>query len=338
MNDEMTKESFAEMEENRKQMIRVKQWFQIVIAAELVFAIYMAGFSLVRTAGIIFAAAAVLYAFNVNKKDEKLCRIGAAGHIAAGLLVTVSSAKILSEILSLDPSGSSAAAVAIEGISHLTSVPAEELESGAIDMSIFIKGLKAAASVNLICAVLISVIPFILNLKVIKLCSVNAELSMQPGYPYFNKDIEFAQAVKKVDRDRRKRENADIKAMTGYERPDDDYYIYGDISPENSERYTNMLERFADRAEKDPDYLKEVAFKVLGIKYNTVRSKKRREMDQLVKQAEQMRADRLNMENYLNRRKNDLPQQNTVQMNNHNPDSAWDSTDLASSMLSDLDK
>lgn len=340
MENEMNRELFAEMQENREQMRKVKLWFQLLIGVELVFAVYMAGFSVIRTFGIIFAAAAVAYALMVNQKNERICRIGTIGHILAALFLIISSAVFCGEIFSLDSSGSAASVMAINGISHFTSVSPEELDSGAVDLSFLIKGLKAAAAVSMACSVLFSVLPLIFNIRAFKYCRINEELSAQPGYPYFNRDVEFAKAVKNIDRERRHRENNDIRNLTGYSREDDDdYYIYGDVSSEYTERYSGMFERFSDRVSRDPDYLKSLAFKFIGIK-SYPHTKKKKEFEMLIQQAEQRRNDRMNFENHMNSLKNSETQQYTDYKNVHNPDSGWNSTDsdLASTMLSDLDK
>lgn len=341
MNDEITRESFAQMEENRGQMIKVKQWFQFVIITELIFAVYMAGFSLVSIAGIIFAAAAAAYAFTVNKKNEKICTAGFAVHVLAAVFVIISSGVTLSEIMALDSSGDSAAVMAVDAVSHFTSVSAEDLDSGAVDLAFLVKGLKTAASVNMFCAVVVSLLPVIMNFRAIAFCRKNEELSAQPGYPYFNRDVEFANAVKAVDRVRRIRENAEIRELTGYEPDDnDDYYIYGDVSNENSERWSGLLERFSDRAVRDPEYVRELACKVTGIKYFAGHSKKRKDMENLAAMAEQMRNDRMNYEKYAERLKASGAVQNPEPVNPHVPDSSWNTvnTDLASSMLSGLDE
>lgn len=340
MNDEMTKEMFAEMQENREQMRKVKLWFQLLTGAELVFAVYAAGFSMIRVFGIVFAAAAAAYAFMVNKKDEHICRIGTAGHILAALFLIISSAVFCSEIFSLDSSGGAASVMAINGISHLTSVSPEDLDSGAVDMSFLVKGLKGMASVIMGCSVLFSVLPLIINIRAFKYCRINEELSVQPGYPYFNRDIEFAKAVKNIDRERRRRENTDIRNLTGYSREDnEDYYIYGDISTEYTEHFSGMAERFSDRISRDPDYLKSLLFRFIGIK-SYPHTKKKKEFEMLIQQAEQRRNDRMNFENHMNSLKSSETQQYSGAGNGHNPDSGWNSTDTdpASTMLSDLDK
>lgn len=191
-----SREEQAEMDENRRKFHQIKVWFEKTFLVEIISIIYLSITSVINIFSLIFG---VIYLFLLKRKNEKICKAATLAHFLLGLITVVTAVSFCVTSFAADTPNVSLISEALA--KRITSMSTENLansEGNIIIMDSIMDGVRIFSVINALLSLILSGLPVYFNYKAAIYCSINDELKLKPGYPYFHPDIALQRTAEEI--------------------------------------------------------------------------------------------------------------------------------------------